>query len=50
MKRALKALLYTLGIVVLFMSMTYLGHNYPITMFIISIIGLFSVMYWVLGD
>lgn len=48
MKRLLKALLYTLGIVVLLLGMTYVGHNYPITTFSLSVVCLFGVMYWVL--
>lgn len=49
MKRLSKAALYTFGIVVVLMSMTYLSHNYPISTFTLSVLGLFSVMYWVLG-
>lgn len=49
MKRLSKAALYTFGIVVVLMSMTYLSHNYPISTFTLSVLGLFGVMYWVLG-
>ena len=48
MKRLLKALLYTLGIVVLLLSMTYASHNYPITTFSLSVVCLFGVIYWIL--
>lgn len=49
MKRLSKAALYTFGIIVALMSMTYLSHNYPVSTFVLSVLGLFGVMYWVLG-